>query len=282
MNSFADVRGMADGYRAMIRAIRFNVFVLLISIQVVAYSADLSIFHDAAPASESAIVDHSAWSGLLSHYIDGRGGLNYFRYREVSEADRQVLDDYLRMLQSVTVTALDSDERFAYWINLYNALTVREILHHYPIESIRDISYGLLSRGPWKEKLVTVQGVDLSLDDIEHAILRPVFQDSRIHYAVNCASIGCPNLQPTAFTSGNLEALLEHSASAYVNHPRGVTVDDGELTVSSIYDWYEEDFGDSEAAVIEHLLEYSSDALAEQLETFDSIDDYQYDWALNE
>ena len=266
----------------MIRTIKFSVFFFLISFNIPAFSADLSIFHEAAPEPGTGIVDHSTWSTLLSTYIDERNGLNYFRYKEVSEADYEILDDYLEMLQSIEVTGLGSDERFAYWINLYNALTVWVILEHYPVESIRDISYGLLTRGPWKEKLVSVEGVDLSLDDIEHEILRPVFQDNRIHYAVNCASIGCPNLQSTAFTSNNLEDLLEQSANQYINHPRGARIEDGELIVSSIYDWYDEDFGGSEEEVIEHLLDYASEALEERLSDFDGIDDYEYDWALNE
>ena len=134
----------------------------------------------------------------------------------MSEEDLEILDDYLQMLESVQVTDLNPDEQFAYWINLYNALTIWVILEHYPVESIQDISYGLLTRGPWKENLATVEGVDLSLDDIEHEILRPVFQDNRIHYAVNCASIGCPNLQSTAFTSNNLEDLLEHLSLIHI------------------------------------------------------------------
>ncbi len=264
------------------KAIKISVFLSIFSLSIPAFSGNLSIFHETAPESGSGIIDHTMWSSLLSNYIDERKGLNYFSYRDVSEEDLDVLDDYLKMLQSVQVTKLASDEQFAYWINLYNALTVWVILEHYPVESIRDISYGLLTKGPWKENLATVEGVDLSLDDIEHGILRPVFQDSRIHYAVNCASIGCPNLQLTAFTSNNLEDLLEHAAEQYINHPRGARIEDGELIVSSIYDWYEEDFGGSEEDVIEHLLDYASTALEDQLSEFDEIDDYEYDWALNE
>ncbi|MDE0309830.1 MAG: DUF547 domain-containing protein [Acidiferrobacterales bacterium] len=264
------------------KAIKFSTLIFLLSFSVPAISDNLSIFLQPAPSSGQADIDHTQWSRLLSEYIDQRGGLNYFRYRDVSEEDMETLEDYIENLQSVQVTRLDADEQFAYWINLYNALTVWVILEHYPIESIRDISYGLLTSGPWKEELTTVQGVELSLDDIEHRILRPVFQDSRIHYAVNCASIGCPNLQTTAFTSDNLEDLLEFSAEQYINHPRGARIVDGELIVSSIYDWYEEDFGGNEQSVIEHLLEYASTALGDELDDFDDIDDYEYDWALNE
>jgi len=258
-----------------------GIFILCTVIQL-AHASDLSIFHQPAPSKGSQAPDHSAWTALLSHFIEPRMGLNYFHYSQVEAEDFALLERYLDELQSVKVTQLSADQQFAYWINLYNALTVWVILDHYPVDSILDISYGLLSRGPWKEELVTVQGVDLSLDDIEHEILRPVFVDNRIHYAVNCASVGCPNLQPLAFTAENLESLLDAAAVQYINHPRGVRIENDELIISSIYDWYEEDFGDSEAEVIEHLTEYASSELRQQLMKFDAIDDYEYDWSLNE
>ena len=122
----------------------------------------------------------------------------------------------------------------------------------------------------------------MSLDNIEHEILRPIFADPRIHYAVNCASIGCPNLQETAFTADNLQDLLDQAAEQYINHPRGVRIESGELIVSSIFDWYAEDFGDDEEEIIEHFLDYVEDDLQEKLGVFDKIDDYEYDWNLNE
>ena len=258
------------------------VVIILFSLIRSSDAADLSIFHRPAPQISSTVLDHSAWSVLLANYIEPNEGLNLFRYGEVSIADLDVLETYLQSLESVVVTDLTADQQFAYWVNLYNALTVWVILDHYPIDSIRDISFGLLSSGPWKEELVTVQDVELSLDNIEHDILRPKFADSRIHYAVNCASIGCPNLQPVAFTAATIESLLEDAARQYINHSRGVTIEDDELIVSSIYDWYEEDFGGSEAGVISHLAKYAVDDLKRQLREFEEIDDYEYDWSLNE
>ncbi len=262
--------------------LRLTVTLILLSPIVPANSADLSMFHAEAPGASNVSLDHSGWTALLTKYIDERAGLNYFRYGEVSPPDLELLEEYIEALQAVTVTDLTAGQQFAYWINLYNALTVWVILDHYPVDSIRDISYGLLTRGPWKEALVTVQDVDLSLDNIEHDILRPVFSDSRIHYAVNCASIGCPNLQPAAFTADNLEEQLEKAAAEYINHPRGARVEDEELIVSKIYDWYRDDFGESDLDVVDHLAEYASGSLADALADFDEIDDYEYDWALNE
>ena len=172
----------------------------------------------------------------------------------------------------------------AYWINLYNALTVDTVLNHYPVGSIRDISIspGLFNRGPWDRKLVTVEGQALSLNDIEHRILRPIWHDPRIHYAVNCASLGCPNLANTAYDGSHLDAMLDAAARAYVNNPRGAAVHDGKLTVSSIYRWYEADFGSTDAGVIAHLKRYAEPPLAAALNGISAIADDHYDWRLND
>ncbi len=233
--------------------------------------------------NSGTIIDHSAWDTLLKKYVVDQDGINLFAYGSVDQTDRGILDGYLGTLQSVPVSDLNSREQFAYWVNLYNALTIQVIVEHYPVESIKDISYGWLPRGgPWREKLVTVQGMELSLDDIEHRILRPVFQDNRVHYAVNCASIGCPNLQNRAFTRANLESLLELGAKQYINHPRGVLMEEDALILSSIFDWYGEDFGDNEAEIIQHLLKYMEPERKEMLEQYHSIDGFRYDWSLNE
>jgi hypothetical protein len=138
-------------------------------------------------------VDHSAWTGLLARHLRvHRGGVNRFDYGAVTADERSVLGRYLGALQGNAVSALRRDEQRAFWINLYNALTVQVVLDHYPVASIRDIdiSPGLFADGPWGRKLATVEGEPLSLDDVEHRILRPIWRDPRIHYAVNCASIG--------------------------------------------------------------------------------------------
>lgn len=226
-------------------------------------------------------VDHSAWDWLLKAYVvSGSDGINRVAYARVTAVDRQALADYIARLAATPVTKLNRAEQRTYWINLYNALTVQLVLGHYPLGSIRDAA---VKGGPWKSKLVTVEGVPLSLDEIEHHILRPIWHDPRIHYAVNCASLGCPNLQPTAFTADNTERLLEEAARAYVNHPRGVDVaDDGRIIVSSIYVWFEEDFGGSDKAVIRHLAGYAEPDLRQRLSGRSSIDAHRYDWSLND
>ena len=165
---------------------------------------------------------------------------------------------------------------------MYNALTITVILDHYPVESIRDIdTSGLFANGPWGAELVTIEGETLTLDDIEHRILRPIWQDPRVHYAVNCASIGCPNIMRTAFTAKNTEALMNSAAKDFINHPRAVTVTGDKLRVSSIYVWFKDDFGGTDEGVIAHLKQYAKPTLRGRLNSVTKIDGDVYDWSLN-
>jgi len=173
--------------------------------------------------------------------------------------------------------------QFAYWVNMYNALTITVILDNYPVESIRDIdTSGLFKNGPWGAELITVEGETLTLDDIEHRILRPIWKDPRIHYAVNCASVGCPNLNKNAFTAANYDEMLEDGARKYINNERGFFVEDGDLIVSSIYKWFAYDFDNSEEGVINHLKRYANTEKLMELEGITEITDTDYDWFLNE
>lgn len=234
-------------------------------------------------ATDSRTIDHSAWDPLLKKYLDTKhpSGIHRMSYKAVTAEDRKALEDYLRRLQAVAISGYNRNEQRAYWINLYNAYTVKLILDHYPVASIRKIKPRFLSLGPWDEKYMTVEGERLTLNDIEHRILRPIWKDARIHYAVNCASLGCPNLAGVAYTAANTDPMLTELAAGYVNHPRGATLANGRLKVSSIYAWWPEDFGGSWTGVIEHLKKYARPELARQLATEAPID-HDYDWALNE
>ena len=238
--------------------------------------------HD--PASEAAI-DHGLWGEILERrLVTGSDGINRFDYRKAAADDVARLDAYLQMLAATPISAYRRPEQMAYWINLYNALTIKVILDHYPVDSIRDIdiSPGLFSDGPWGRKLLTIEGETVSLDDVEHQILRPIWQDPRIHYAVNCASIGCPNLQPAPFQAGMLDGQLDQAAIEFVNHRRGVEIEDGRIVVSSIYDWFQADFGGNDQGVIAHLKAFAAPDLAMKLEGFERIDGDDYDWRLND
>lgn len=245
---------------------------------------DFPAFAESADLSE-ARVDNTLWNAFLAKYLaDGADGVTRIAYGAVSEADEAGLDDYIAALEATDPAALSSDAQLSYWINLYNAVTIALVLDHYPLSSIRKIKSGPFDfDGPWDDKLVTVTGEELSLNDIEHGIIRAVFDEPRIHYAVNCASIGCPNLRREAFTAATLNAALSEQARLYVNHPRGVYVDDkGRVTASKIYTWFREDFGESEAETLDHIRSFAEPDLLEALAGADDIRRYEYDWSLND
>jgi len=229
-------------------------------------------------AASSVAIDHAPWGAFLDRYlVVDDAGVHRLRYAAVSGEDRATLDDYRARLAGTEVTALAPGEQLAYWINLYNVVTVTAVLDAYPVDSIREID------DVWTADRVTVEGRPLSLDDIEHGVIRPVFEDARIHYAVNCAAVGCPNLAAEPYTGDRLDEQLDAAARSYVNDPRGVRASvRGELTASSIYNWFMEDFGGSEAAVLDHLAGYAEPALARQIEAADGIAGFAYDWALND
>jgi len=237
-------------------------------------------------ATSTVTIDHSAWGRFLHHYLvtDHPSGINRVRYAAVKDDDNKALQNYLDSMQGAGVSRLNRLEQKAYWINLYNALTVKIILDHYPVKSIRDIdiSPGWFSNGPWDARLLTIEGEQISLNDIEHRILRPIWQDNRVHYAVNCASLGCPNLQAQPFTAANMEDLLDKAARDYINHPHGMKVSGDTATLSSIYDWFQIDFGGSEEGVRQHLLKYAGPERAAYLKTGKVHFSYAYDWSLNE
>jgi hypothetical protein len=230
------------------------------------------------PAEKPA---HAAWTCLLKKYVqpgtDGVNRIDYAAFKDNAE-DRESLDRYIAGFADMDLSGTDA-ATFAAWANLYNAVTVRYILEQYPTGSIRD---GHLFGGPWKKIKVIAGGKTVSLDEIEHGILRPRFGNPLVHYAINCAAISCPNLQPMAWQGATLDEDLAAAARAYVNDPRGVTVTPRGLRVSSIYDWFESDFGGSKQAVIDHLLKYADASLAEEIRANPRIRAYEYNWSLNE
>ena len=230
------------------------------------------------------VVDNSLFDAILNQNRHlSPDNISLVDYAGLKNGASDSLNRYVDLLTNTNVDDLSRDEQFAYWGNFYNALTLKVIIEHYPVASIRDIdiSPGLFANGPWGAKLVTVMGEDLSLDDMEHRILRPIWLDPRVHYVVNCASIGCANLQGHAWQAKTLYADLNTAASDYVNHPRGAAVVDGRLRVSTIYSWFEEDFA-AGGGVIPHLRQYGNDSLRNSLNGIDRVSDYAYDWALND
>ncbi len=246
--------------------------------------ADLWERWTAHDAGSSATIDHGAWDRFLKAYVEPRSkGANLVAYGKVAPADKHALAAYIEALEAVPISRYGRDEQLAYWINLYNALTVKVVLDHYPVKGIRDIdiSPGWFADGPWDKKLAMIEGKEVSLNDIEHRILRPIWRDPRVHYAVNCASIGCPDLATEAVKAETADAYLTRGARAYVNDARGVEVRDGRIYVSSIYSWFEEDF-DADGGVLPHIRKYAEDRLAGEIDRIGKISGDDYDWTLND
>lgn len=245
-----------------------------------------------ALAASPALAAEPGLDALLGRYTttppDGVARVNYARWK-ASAADMAALDAWITEAATRRPSAMPRNEAYAFWANLYNALTLKVVLERYPVRSIKDIrstGVGLDPRqfaGPWRTRLITIEGQRMSLDDIEHGTMRPTFRDPRVHYAVNCASIGCPNLPVRAWRAASLEADLDAAARVFVNHPRAAMVlASGGLRVSSIYKWFREDFGGNDAGVIAHLRSHAAPALAASLQNMTRVTDDAYDWALND
>jgi len=238
--------------------------------------------HD--PNSGTA-VDHSTWDSFLQRYIvTGPRGVNRINYRQVTGCDQQRLNGYLQQLQSTDIRALNRDEQLAFWFNLYNAKTTSIVLQNYPVRSVRQIKQKFTDFvGPFDDEgVVNVLGKPLSLNDIESGIIRPVWKDPRIHYAVNCASFGCPNLSPTAWTADNIDARLNSAAYDFVNSGRAVRPGFFGNRFSKIYKWYKDDFGGDDAGVTAHVRQYADGQTANTLCNRTRISGYFYDWSLND
>lgn len=232
--------------------------------------------------SGTATHDHSLFDDLLRRHVKPDSeGYNRVDYAAL-KSDHAALDHYIDTLTAADPTALSPDEAHAYWINLYNAKTLDVVLDAYPVASIKDIDLGgsLFTSGPWSADILEVNGEALSLDDVEHRIIRPIFKDAMSHYGVNCASYSCPNLMPHAYTGANIDAQLAESGRQYVNHPRGLRVEGGRITPSRIYKWYADDFGD-EDALTEHWTSLATPQKAEAIRAA-RMGFHQYDWSLND
>jgi hypothetical protein len=241
----------------------------------------------ASPGGENRIFDD-----LLARYlVESRDGIvlvDYARWN-ASAADRSTLTNFLTALAARRPSTMSRNERFAFWANLYNATTLKIVIDNYPVRSIRDIksSTSLFDIkgyiGPWRTKIATIENQPVSLDDIEHEIMRPTFRDPRVHYSVNCASIGCPNLRARAWRAETLDKDLDVAARTFINHPRGAWVGaDGRLRLSSIYKWFKEDFGGTDAGVLAHLRKYAGPDLVARLPAHAQGFDDDYDWSLNQ
>jgi hypothetical protein len=190
------------------------------------------------------------------------------------------LDSYLDELATLDPNQLSRDARYAFYVNVYNAWTIKLILSAYPdIESIRDL--GTLLKTPWEKPIVQLATGTFTLDDIEHKILRPQFEDPRIHYVVNCASISCPPLRSEPYTAEKLNDQLEDATRLFLNHPDNYRLEGSHFYVSRLFKWYGEDFNND---AIGFYLNYANEDLKARLQAAGrtlSVKYLKYEWGLN-
>jgi hypothetical protein len=232
-----------------------------------------------------ADIDHSSFGTLLAKYADERGQVAYAEWK-ASTADVQALHTYLAALGGADLESpAPRTAVLAFWINAYNALTLAGVLHLYPMASIRDHAARLVGFNVWKDVKLHVGGRAFSLDDIEHDILR-VMGEPRVHFALVCASNGCPLLRNRAYTSGRLDAELDANARAFFERPESLRVNPDERVVelSELLKWYGEDFADSPAGQIAALRRFfPTNADWSWLDDSEVRVEYlPYDWKLND
>jgi len=219
---------------------------------------------------------HTIWAELLNKYVKP-GGVDYAGFK----SEGKKLDQYLKVLEHTDLKTLSREKKFAYYINAYNAWTIKLILSAYPgIKSIKDL--GTFWKSPWKKKFVRINGKLLSLDDIEHHILRPRFKDPRVHFAINCSAISCPPLRSEPYLGSLLEQQLDQATRSFINDPNSYRLEGDAFYVSRIFKWFAEDFNND---VLGFYLKYARKDLKKKLaEKKDviQIKYLNYDWSLND
>ena len=218
---------------------------------------------------------NAEYNTFLSKYVSAVNGINLVAYDKVTPEDRAILRSYIEKLSAMDIEALPRDAEMATWFNLYNAKTIELILENYPTKSIRKIS------NPWKRDRLVVNGKKMSLDDIEHGTVRKKYDEPRVHYAFNCASIGCPNIKSSAWEASSLEADLVQASRDFIGSERGVSIQGNKIIASSIFKWYKKDFGGNEAGILAHLRQYATGSKKAALDAASDINKYDYDWDLN-
>ena len=247
------------------------IWALLISFSMIAGAAGLQSI-----ASTGTAVDNSLYGELLKNYVrDGKVDYEGFKAEEAK------LDRYLKILENIDPAKLSRNEQFAFYANAYNAWTIKLILSGYPgVTSIKDL--GSLLKSPWKKKIVRIDGKVISLDHVEHEILRPRYKDPRVHFAINCAAKSCPPLRPEPFSGYILDRQLDDSTRSFINDPQSFRLEGNDLYVSRIFKWFSEDFNED---VFGFFLKYTTGNLKKELKAKSdriNVEYLQYDWSLNE
>lgn len=226
---------------------------------------------------EKPPVSHELWDSLLKKHVDEQGFVDY----KGMQKDSTRLNKYLELLSGShpNKKSWTKEEQMAYWINAYNAFTVKLILDHYPVNSIKDIKQGIpFVNTVWDIKFINIQGQEYDLNNIEHGILREFWNDARIHAAVNCASYSCPRLRDEAFTANELDAQLDDAMKLFINDSRRNKIGTDKAELSEIFNWFKGDFKDDAGSLQKFINRYSDKKITDQMD----ISHLEYDWKLND
>ena len=223
-------------------------------------------------------ISHELWNQVLINYVDVSGRVNYQGLKE----DPKILLDYLELLLTNRPNDehWDKKEILAYWINLYNAFTIKLIIDHYPVKSIRNIGSRIqipFINSPWDIEFIDFGDEKMSLNYVEHQILRKFFEEPRIHFAINCASISCPNLRNEAYLALQIDAQLTNQTQRFLKDSSKNIITSNALYLSKIFQWYSGDFNLNQT-LYENLSIWSGVSIND-LATIQFID---YNWSLNE
>lgn len=237
----------------------------------------------------TAAFDHRRFDEVLAAFVDARGRVDYAGLKRSG-----ALDPYLAQLDAATPEAMPPRERLAFWINVYNAWTLRLILDHHPVQSIKRITpvrlpglslYLPKLNSPWEYRIVRAAGRRLTLNEVEHGIIRKAFDEPRIHFALVCAARSCPKLRREAYTGPRLDAQLDDQARDFLHDPARNRIPDapGLIRLSPIFRWFRRDFARDERGLQAFLAPYFEGDVRERLRRGDYRVRYlRYDWRLNE
>ncbi len=261
----------------------FSILTLMLGSRLMA--ADVLVGANVAAAKQIPLdqIHHSIWDGLLKKYVDGNGMVNYKAWKSNS-GDSQALDQYLAHLSQSNGKGT-KEKQLAFWINAYNAVTVKGILREYPTTSIRNHTAKFIGYNIWKNLKLIVGGKQVSLDEMEHQVLRKM-GEPRIHFSIVCASIGCPRLLDEAYVAERLDEQLTVNSKSFFADASKFRYDAYRQTfyISPILQWFGEDFGKSESAQLKTIAPYISDSAASQAAASGrgSMAFVDYDWGLND
>ncbi len=248
--------------------------------------ADLIEFWDDNEPASTMQINHSIWQELLTAYVDDNhpSGISRFDYAAVSADDALRLKNYLDYLEKMEPRQLNQPEAMAFWINMFNAILVDRVLDDFQSGSEgkinRLISGSGLRNVGWGRDTAEIAMQEISLNDIEHGILRPIWNDPRIHFVITACTLGGGSIRKTAYTGENIEELLETSKNEFLRHPRGVRVDGNRVILSSIFDWYRSDFAENKNTLLAYVRENTSDELRQAMQGLTRVS-FDYDWGLN-